>query len=470
MTKQADLVILGAGAAGLTAAFTGAGFSKKVILIDQNKPGGECTWSGCIPSKALINRAKEIHHVRKYVPEYKADTAKILQEVRHVMEQVYENESPEVLAKAGIEFIQGKAEFQDAHRLVVNGETIEAKKVIIATGSKPAVPPIEGLKDVPYLTNENLFQQETLPESLLILGGGPIGSEMAQAIARLGTEVHLIEKAPGILSNDEPEHADMIKNRLEDEGVTVYVNTEAKSVKEQEGKIHLTVEKEGTTFEVVADKILVALGRQATLKGFGLENTGIEFDDKKIKVDDHMETTVKGVYAIGDVVGPYQLSHMANAQGITAAQDAILPIRRKIDYANVTWCTYTDPEIGHSGLSEKEARKKHGDSIRVYTHSFDELDRAKTKPENLGSVKLILDKKGDVLGASVIGDRAGEIISQIQTIKMLDINMGKMAGVIHPYPTYSEVLVKLGKKIAVDNLLNKPIIKQVTKWRDKESD
>lgn len=470
MTKQTDLLILGAGAAGLTAAFTGAGFSKKVILVDQNKPGGECTWSGCIPSKALINRAKEIHHVRKYVPTYEPDTAQLLAEVRQVMEDVYQNESPEVLAKAGIEFVQGKATFKDAHTIEVNGEVIEAKKVIIATGSKPAIPPIDGLKEVAYLTNENLFQQHALPKSLIILGGGPIGSEMAQTIARLGTQVHLIEKAPRILGNDEQDHAALIEQRLEKEGVQIYTNTEAKSVKEQDGNIHLTVEKNGTTFEVTAEKILVALGRQATLTGFGLENTGVEYDKKKIKVDNHMETTVKGVYAIGDVVGPYQLSHMANAQGITAAQDAILPIRRKIDYKNVTWCTYTDPEIGQSGLTESQAREEHGDSIRIYTHSYDELDRAKTKPDNIGKLKLILDKKGNVLGASAVGDRAGEIISQIQTIKMLDINMGKLSSVIHPYPTYSEILVKLGKKIYVDNLLNKPVIKQVTKWRDKESE
>lgn len=464
--RQTDLLILGAGAAGLTAAFTGAGFSKKVILIDKNKPGGECTWSGCIPSKALINRAKEIHHVRKYVPDYQPDTAHLLEEVRHVMEDVYQNESPDVLQKAGIEFVQGKATFLDAFTVEVNGEQIEAKKVILATGSKPAVPPIEGLKDVPYLTNENLFQQDTLPKSLLILGGGPIGTEMAQAIQRLGTQVSLIEKAPRILGNDEEEMADLISNRLEEEGVQIYTGAEAKSVREEAGNIYLTVEKEGTTFELHAEKILVALGRQATLEGFGLEKTGVTYDKKKIEVDLHMETSVKGVYAIGDVVGPYQLSHMANAQGIVAAQDAILPIRRKIDYDNVTWCTYTDPEIGRSGLSEEEARKKHGDSIRIYTHDYDELDRAKTKPHYLGKVKLVLDKKGKILGATVVGDRAGEIISHIQTLKMNDINMGKMSSVIHPYPTYSEVLVKLGKKIYVDNLLNQPVIKAVSKLRD----
>lgn len=470
MSKQTDILILGAGAAGLTAAFTGAGFSKKVIMVDKNKPGGECTWSGCIPSKALINRAKEIYHVRKYVPDFAPDTEKILEEVRQVMEDVYQNESPEVLAKSGIEFIQGKATFLDAHRIEVNGEVIEAKKVIIATGSKPLIPPIEGLKDIDYLTNENLFQQQTFPKSLLILGGGPIGSEMAQAIVRLGTEVHLVEKGPRILGNDEEQHAKLVQDRLESEGVHIHTGTEAKSVKQQGGKIHLTVEKDGKQFDLTADKILVALGRQATLEGYGLEKTGVGYSKKRIKVDQHMETTAKGVYAIGDVVGPYQLSHMANAQGITAAQDAILPIRRKMDYSHVTWCTYTDPEIGHSGLTEKQARDKHGDSIRVYTHSYDELDRAKTKPDYMGELKVILDKKGMILGASAVGDRAGEIISHIQTLKMLEINMGKLSSVIHPYPTYSEILVKLGKKIYVDNLLNKPIVKQVTKWRDKESE
>lgn len=465
MSKVADLLIIGAGAAGLTAAFTGAGFSKKVIMIDQNKPGGECTWSGCIPSKALINRAKELHHVRKYVPEYTVNTRDVLQEVREIIEEVYAGESPEVLTKAGIEFIQGKAEFIDPFTVTVNNQQIKAKKVIIATGSKPAIPPIEGLQDIPYLTNENLFLQEKLPSSLVILGGGPIGVEMAQAIHRLGVDVTLIEKGEQLLSNDEPDIVELLTQRLITEGVKIYTNTAAKSVKAENGQITVVVDKEGASFELKAEKILVALGRQANLEGFGLEQTGIQYDKKKIKVNDHMETTIKGIYAIGDVVGPYQLSHMANAQGITAAQDAILPIRRKMNYRHVTWCTYTDPEIGRSGLSEKEARAEFGDSIRVYEHSYQELDRAKTQSENLGKVKLVLDKKGKILGATVLGDRAGEIISHIQTLKTLDINMGKMSSVIHPYPTYSEILVKLGKKIYVDSLLNQPVVKVVNKFR-----
>lgn len=468
MVKKYDIVVLGAGAAGLTAAFTAAGFSKKVALIDKNLPGGECTWSGCIPSKSLINIAKEVHHAKKYTPNLQVDTSVVLNDIQAVIQKVYAGESPEVLQNAGIDFMNSYAKFVGPHTVEVDGEKIEAKKIILSTGSSPMVPPIEGLDQVSYLTNETIFTQNSFPKTMTILGGGPIGVELSQALNRIGVKVTLVEKAERILSNDEKELVVMIQQRLIDEGVTIHTGATAVRAEQKGHTIDLIVEKDDTEMTVTGEGLLVALGRQANVKGYGLETAGVEYTSKSIQVDDHMETTAKGIYAIGDVVGPYQLSHMANAQGITAAQNAILPINKKMDYEQVTWVTYTDPELGRSGMSEEQARKKYGDSIRVYEQDYADIDRANTKKDSIGKVKIVLDKKGYILGASILGDRAGEIISQIQTIKSLKINMGKLSGVIHPYPTYSEVLVKIGKKVYVDNLLNQPVVKVFNQARAGE--
>ncbi|TAA70510.1 FAD-dependent oxidoreductase [Planococcus salinarum] len=468
MVKNYDIAVIGAGAAGLTAAFTGAGFSKKVVLIDKDLPGGDCTWSGCIPSKALINIAEEIHHAKKYAPDLQIDTAVVLQDIQAVIQKVYAGENPEVLKEAGIDYIKGFATFTGPHEVDVEGERIEAKKIILATGSSPLVPPIEGLDKVPYLTNETIFNLTSFPKSMTILGGGPIGVELSQALNRLGIKVTLVEKFERILPKDEEELVLMIQQRLKEEGVEIHTSATAVKAEQNGDWIELVIDKDGNKTTVASEGLLVALGRKANVDGYNLEQAGVEYTAKSIQVDDHLETTAKGIYAIGDVVGPYQLSHMANVQGITAAQNAILPINKKMDYEHVTWCTYTDPELGRSGLSEHEAREKYGDSIRVYEHEYADLDRANTKKDSFGKVKLILDKKGYILGASILGDRAGEIISQIQTIKSLHINLGKLAGVIHPYPTYSEVLVKIGKKVYVDNLLNQPVVKTFNKAKAGE--
>ncbi|ANU11016.1 mercuric reductase [Planococcus antarcticus DSM 14505] len=468
MVKKYDIAIIGAGAAGLTAAFTGAGFSKSVVLIDKNLPGGECTWSGCIPSKSLINIAKEVHHAMKYTPNLQVDTSVVLKDIQDVIQKVYAGESPEVLKQSGIDFINGYAKFVGPHAVEVDGERIEAKKIILSTGSSPMVPPIDGLDKVSYLTNETIFTQKSFPKTMTILGGGAIGVEMSQALNRIGVKVTLVEKFERILPKDEEDLVLMIQQRLIDEGVTIHAGATAVRAEQNGEQIELKIEKDGSEMTVSSEGLLVALGRQANVKGYNLEGAGVEFDSKSIQVDDHLETTAKGIYAIGDVVGPYQLSHMANTQGITATQNAILPINKKMDYEHVTWCTYTDPELGRSGLSEKEAREKYGDSIRIYEHDYADIDRANTKKDSIGKVKIILDKKGYILGASILGDRAGEIISQIQTIKTLHINLGKLSGVIHPYPTYSEVLVKIGKKVYVDNLLNQPVVKTFNKAKAGE--
>jgi len=457
-TRKVDVAIIGAGAGGLTSAYTARGFGKSVLLIDKRRPGGECTWSGCIPSKTLINHANDIYTSRQFA-DIKVDTAKVMQNVRKVTENVYSGESIEVLKKDGIDFLTGTARFKSSRTIEVNGEEINAKRIFICTGSSPMIPPIEGINEVDILTNENFFLQENLPESMIVLGAGAIGMEMAQALNRIGVTVDVVEMADSILPSEDRELSSILASLIEKEGVRIHISTKAIKIFRENNKVNVVMEGPDGSSVIAADKILLALGRVPNMDGLELGNAGIKYTKKGIEVDRYLETSAKGVYAAGDVVGPYLFSHMANAQGIRAVQNAILPLKRKINYKNVVWCTFTSPELATAGMSETEARKKYGDTIRVYKNSYDHIDRAKTKTDSSGMVKLILDKRGKVLGCTILGDNAGEIISEIQIVKTLGLKFSKLSGVLYPYPTYGEVFNKIGKKVQIDNLLNLPIVK-----------
>ncbi len=454
--KPYDLIVIGSGAGGLTAAFTALGFGKRVLIVEKDRPGGECTWSGCVPSKALINQAKEVHIARKFAT-ITVDSGAILERVRAVSEHVYEEETPEVLQKAGADYVNGFARFISPTRIEVGDKTYEGKKFVLATGSSPFVPPIPGLDQVDYLTNENFFQQATLPESVIVLGGGPIGMELAQAMNRLGVKVTLVEMMPEILSREEPEFSALIRQRLAAEGVRFEVGTKAVGVEKTPAGVRLNTEKGSESGALEADNLLVAIGRAPNVNGMGLEDIGVDVD-KGVKVNQHLQTSVKNIYACGDVAGPYLLSHMANFQGKIAAMNAILPINRSVDYSHVAWATFTDPEFARAGLTEQEARELHGDSIRVYRYDFAKLDRAKTKAGDVGLIKLIVSKRGKVLGAHIIGERAGELIAEVQVMKTLNLNFGKLQKVIHPYPTYADSLRQLSQQVFLDNILKHPVV------------
>jgi len=457
--KKYDLAIIGAGSGGLTAAFTAVGFGKSVILIDRNKPGGECTWSGCIPSKALINEAKKVYNVRKYVPEYEYDTKRALEHVNNVIKNVYSHEDPDVLEKAGIRFLQGAASFKNKNTLTVNGEEIRANSFVISTGSAPFVPPIEGLKDSSYLTNESFFELDQFPESMIILGGGAIGVELAQALNRLGVEIELVEMQTSLLFREEEELVQRLERQLEEEGITLHLNTKALKVESTIEGIRLTGDNNGQIKTINGKSILVAIGRKPNIEDLNLDAASISYNRRGIEVNSKMQTSQSHIYAIGDVVGPYQFSHMANVQGIKAVQNALLPFKRKVNYDHVAWVTFTEPELGRAGMTEKEAREKYGDKIRIYKAEFNDLDRARTKGETEEVMKVVLDRKGKILGVSIFGDRAGEMIAEAQVLKTLGHNFAKFGSIIHPYPTYGEVYAKLGKQVMIDNLLNNPFIK-----------
>jgi pyruvate/2-oxoglutarate dehydrogenase complex dihydrolipoamide dehydrogenase (E3) component len=410
-----------------------------------------------VPSKGLINRAKDVHIARKFA-DINIDTKSILSDVRGVSESIYEHETPEVLEKAGAVFVQGTASFESAKVIKVGDDRYEGKRIIIATGSSPMVPPIPGLADVPYLTNDNFFEQETLPKSIIVLGAGAIGMELSQAMTRLGVEVTVVEMMPEVMFREEPEFAALIRQKLTDEGVNFHIGTKAVGVEKTDSGIRLLTDKDGENGALEAETILVALGRSANIGSLNLEAAGIE-TDRGIKVDANLQTAAKGVYACGDVVGPYQLSHMANFQAKIATMNALLPINRKANYEHVAWSTFTDPEFARAGMTEAEAREQFGDSVRVFHYDMAEkLDRAKTKAGDMGRIKLIT-RKGKVLGAHIIGERAGELIAEVQVMKTLGLKFSKLQGVIHPYPTYSDALRQMAQQVFLDGIMNHPVVK-----------
>jgi pyruvate/2-oxoglutarate dehydrogenase complex dihydrolipoamide dehydrogenase (E3) component len=456
--KKFDLIVIGSGAAGLTAAFTALGFGKKVLIVEKHKPGGECTWSGCVPSKGLINRAKDVHIARKFA-DFSIDSEQIMKDVRAVSEGIYEHETPEVLEKAGAVFVHGEASFVSGHVIQVGNDQYQGKRIMIATGSSPMVPPIPGLDTVPYLTNDNFFEQVTLPKSIIVLGAGAIGMELSQAMNRLGVDVTVVEMMPEVMFREEPEFAAIIREKLSSEGVTFHIETKAVGVEKTDQGIRLLTEKGDDHRSIEAETLLVALGRSPNIGGLNLNAVGIA-TERGITVDAHLQTTVKGVYACGDVAGPYLLSHMANFQAKIATMNALLPIKRKANYQHVAWSTFTDPEFARAGLTEAEAREQFGDSIRVYHYDMAEkLDRAKTKAGDMGRIKLITSSRGKVLGAHIIGERAGELIAEVQVMKTLGLNFAKLQGVIHPYPTYADALRQIAQQVFLDNLLQHPVVK-----------
>jgi pyruvate/2-oxoglutarate dehydrogenase complex dihydrolipoamide dehydrogenase (E3) component len=463
MTFDFDLIVIGAGAGGLTSAITARGFGKSVLLIEKEKTGGECTWSGCVPSKALINIAKDIHSAKKYC-DFKVDTKKIMNDVNSVIAEVYSHETPEILENQGINFLHGEAKFTDASTVKVGENIFIGKSIIIATGSSPFVPPIPGINDVDYLTNESIFRLEELPDSMIILGGGAIGVEMAQALNRVGVEIHLVEMLDNILFREDQDMANILRKKLIKEGVNIHINTKAIEVKNDNGKIVLTTEKNGIIENLTGESILVAVGRKPNTESLSLEKAGIEYNRKGIEVDKHLQTTTHNIYAVGDITGPYQFSHMANYQGIIAVQNALTPLKKSIDYTHISWCTFTQPELASAGLNEEEARKKY-DDIHVYNLDRDDLDRAKTKKEDIFKVKIICDNKKHILGAQILADRAGDLICEIQAIKTNGLSLDKLSGVIHPYPTYAEAFNKLGKRAYIDKLMNNPIVNLIKSIR-----
>lgn len=470
MAYDYDLIILGGGGGGITGAMLAHGLGKKVALIDKRRFGGECTWSGCVPSKSLLHAAHMVATARRASvysvgaqPDDRVSGAAVLQSVRDIVADIYEDERPETFEKLGITALENASvRFTDAHTVEASGKKMSAKKFLIATGSSPLVPPIPGLDAAPYYTNENIFSLDQLPASLMILGGGPIGVELAQAMNRLGVAVTVIEMAPAILIREEAELAARLSDILTREGVRLITGAKVVRVENPERPAVL-YDKDGIQGRTEADALLVAAGRRPNIEGLDLDHISLAVTRQGIAVNGYLQTSLPHIYAAGDVVGPYQFSHMANYQAIVAVSNAFLPFKKRVNCDAVPWCTFTDPELARSGLTEAQARGKYGSKIRVYRADYAKLDRARTERATDGLAKFVCDARGKILGIHILGARAGEVLHEAHAARTLGIPLHKLNEVIHTYPTYSELTRLAARAAYIDRIASHPVVRLV-KW------
>ncbi len=471
MAYTYDLIVIGGGPVGLISSKIAAGFGKKVALIEKERLGGDCTITGCVPSKTLIALANYIHYAQDLAPfncNFSAaclDTSKVLEHVHQIVEEIYAGHTPELLQQQGIEVIFGEASFIDQHTILVNGNKLTSHSFVIGTGSRPFVPPIEGLDSVPYLTNKNFFDLTSLPRSLLILGGGPIGIELGSCLQRLGTQVTIIEQNERILPREEEELVILLSKNLQKDGVILKTRHKAIKAFEQDDQITLEcLDSNQNKVIVSAEKLLIAVGRRPNIEGLNLENAGVAVTPKGITVSQTLQTTAKNIYAAGDVVGPYLFSHMAEYQATIATRNALIPFfKKKVDYRQVVWVTFSDPELASSGLTEQAAKELYGDRIKVYRSSYAQSDRPRTDGRTEGMAKYICDSKGYLIGAHIYGARAGELIAELQVSKYYRIKLASLYQVIHPYPTYSAITWQAAKKAYIESLQNQWFLKLVRK-------
>ncbi len=468
-----DLIVIGAGSGGISAANLGKNLGKKVALVEKEKIGGDCTWYGCVPSKALIKASEVAHHVKtlekyglKLNGDSRLDAKQVMAHVRATREKVYAEETPEVFQQKGIDVVIGVPKFLDNHRLQIGEKVISSKTFVISTGSSPFVPPIDGIGDIDYLTNETIFDLEELPDSMVVIGGGPIGSEMASALSKLGVKITQIEVTDHLLSREDKELSEILMQQMMKNGVKILCNSRATKFAKQGNKIMVTIENERIE-EIETDAVLISVGRRPNVNGLELEKAGVEYTPKGIKVNDKLQTSASNIYAIGDVIGSYQFSHIAEYHAGIAVPNALLPlpIKRKVNYENIVWTTFTDPEFARGGLSEAEARGKYGDSIKVYRFTYEKVDRAKTDLTTVGLSKYIVDKKGKLLGIHIIGERAGELLHEAQLAKSMGIPFHKIQSMVHVYPTYGPVVKGAATAAYVDKLQNNFFIKLLKKLR-----
>jgi len=439
--EKRDVVIIGGGAGGLVVASVASQLGLKVTLIEkQEKLGGDCLHTGCVPSKTLIQAAKVASLMRR-AAEFglepvtpHLDLVKVNQHVQSVIDQIQPHDDPERFRAYGCEVLCGHAEFIGADTVRVNDQQIRGRRFLVATGSRPFVPPIDGLEEVGYLTNEDMFSLPELPRRLVVLGGGPIGLEMAQAFARLGSKVSVVERLPHLLPQEDTEIADQLQERLIAEGIEVHISTSAERVTRQ-GKVRRIECSGGVSLE--ADQVLVAVGRQPCVENLGLETAGVEFNSRGIRVDKRMRTSQKHIYACGDVCGPYPFTHMAEYQAGIVISNAVFRFPKKVDYRVVPWVTYTDPELARVGLTEQQAREQ-GIEATILRFPFKGIDRALAEVEPYGLTKFVVHK-GKILGASILGPHAGELVHEIVLAMKTGAGIGAISATIHAYPTLAQI-------------------------------
>ncbi|HEX2091827.1 MAG TPA: FAD-dependent oxidoreductase [Longimicrobiaceae bacterium] len=443
--ERFDLAVIGGGTAGLVTSAVSAGIGARTALIERHRLGGECLWTGCVPSKALIRSAAVRAALRRAgefgirAGEGEADFGEVMARVRRIIAAIEPHDSPERFRGLGVEVVGGHAHFVSPEEVEVDGRRVRSRRWVVATGSRTAVPPVPGLEEAGFETHETVWTLERLPASLLVLGAGPVGVEIGQAFARLGSRVTVVDTGTQPLKREDPEVAELLRRALEREGVRFRLGTRALAVRREGGARVVELEGAGGSREEVrAETVFVATGRRPNVEGMGLEALGVETAPGGIRVDERLRTSVGNVWAAGDVVGPYRFTHVADYHGRLVAPNALFPVGRRVDYRVVPWCTFTEPEVARVGLTETEARERWGERAGVYRYPHATLDRALCDGEAEGLTKLVTDPRGRLVGAHIVGARAGESIHEATLAVRHRLRLSDLSGMIHVYPTYTE--------------------------------
>jgi len=466
-----NLVVIGAGTAGLVTAAGAAGLGAKVALVERHLLGGDCLNTGCVPSKAVIRSSRVIADLRdadqfgiKASIGMEVDFPAVMERMRRLRARISEHDSARRFKELGVDVFLGEGRFSGRDTVEVAGKTLRFGKAVIATGSRPVEPAVEGLADARFLTNETVFSPTGRPRRLAVIGGGPIGCELAQAFRRLGCEVTLFHNASHILNREDSDAAEIIQQSFIRDGIRLVLNCKTKKVEKKNGDKVIYIECGGNTETIAVDEILVGAGRAPNVEGLNLEAVGVQYDKREgVKVNDHLQTSNPSIYAAGDICLNYKFTHTADATARIVIQNALFWGRKKLSSLTIPWCTYTDPEIAHVGMYEKEARER-GFEVETFTRGLNDVDRAILDGEDRGFVKIHVKKGTDkILGATIVARHAGEMISEISLAIGGNLGLRTLADVIHTYPTQAEAIKQVAD--AYNRTRLTPFIKGMfTRW------
>ncbi len=477
-----NVVVVGAGTAGLVTAAATAGLGGRVALVERNLMGGDCLNFGCVPSKALISSARLVRRIREsekwgldqQEPQFAFE--KVFERMRARRAKIAPHDSRERFESLGVDVFHGEARFISPHEVEVSGQRLRARNFVIATGSRAVIPKIKGIENVAYFTNETIFDElKRKPENLIVLGGGPIGCELAQTFQRLGVDVTIFQRGDQLLPREDRDVAEFVERRLINEGVRVIKNADACSVATSDtGKVALQLldRQAGRLAEPTffADALLVAAGRAPNFRSLDLKSAGIDTTERGVGVNDYLQTSQRHIYAVGDFVGPFLFTHMADAQGRVVVRNILVPfqfLRQKMNYSVVPWCTYVDPEVAHVGLGEKEAKRQNID-YDLFIVRLEDVDRAVVESEEAGFAKILTQKGSDkILGATIVAPHAGDLLHEFVLAMNSKVGLGKIASMIHAYPTFAELARKAGDKYNKTRLT--PRAKKIFTWLYKRA-
>lgn len=446
-----NVVVIGAGTAGLVAAAGTAALGGRVAIVERDRMGGDCLNTGCVPSKALLASARLVQQIREaprwglqaQEPRFRFED--VMERMRERRARIAPHDSQERFESLGVDVFRGGARFVSPHEVAVDGLRLRARNFVIATGSRPALPKMEGLAEARPFTNETIFDElRTRPDRMIVLGGGPIGCEMGQAFARLGVSVILLQSGPRLLPKEDADVADLLRRRLEAEGVRILTDAKATRVARGGGPFRVRVEtKASGAEEIEAEEMLVAAGRVPNVEGLELEKAGVAYGKKGVVVNEHLQSSQPHIYAAGDVASSYQFTHLADHHARVVVRNILLPwLKTRVDVSALPWCTYTSPEVARVGLSEAQAREK-GVAYDLWVQPLEEVDRAVVESEEAGFAKVLTAKRsGRILGATIVSERAGDIVHELVLAMQSGLGLKRVSGTIHAYPTFAEVARK----------------------------